>query len=138
MKTRIMTRKDFLGTLGLGAGFVLTATCLGSCGLIAPVNVDFTVDLQDNANSALLTNGGYKVIDGIVVAKTTTGNYVAATVICSHDNKRKITLKDDEWYCTDHGARFDLNGDGLNRTGDKGLTIYNVNEVDANTLRVFS
>lgn len=133
-----MTRKEFLSTLGLGAGFVLTATCLGSCDSGAATDVNFEVDLQDAANSALLNNGGYVVTNSIVVAKTTTGDYVAATVICSHEQKRKITLKNDEWYCTDHAARFDLNGDGLNSKGSKGLAIYNVEKIDENTLRVFS
>lgn len=133
-----MTRKEFLSTLGLGAGFVLTATCLGSCTTEVATDVNFEVDLQGMSNSALLTNDGYVVIDNVVVAKTTTGEYVAATVVCSHEDKRQITLRDDEWYCTDHGARFDFNGDGLNSKGSKGLAIYNVETIDANTIRVFS
>jgi nitrite reductase/ring-hydroxylating ferredoxin subunit len=133
-----MTRKEFLSTLGLGAGFVLTATCLGSCTTEVATDVNFEVDLQDMANAALLTNGGYVIIDKVVVAKTTSGDYVAATVVCSHENKSEITLKNDEWYCTDHAARFDLSGSGLNSKGDKGLTIYSVETIDANTLRVFS
>ena len=66
------------------------------------------------------------------------GEYVAATQVCSHENKSKIILKDDEWFCTAHDARFDLSGDGLNDLGKNGLTTYNVEEIDTNTLRVFS
>ncbi len=133
-----MTRKDFLSTLGLGAAFVLTASCLNSCDSSTALEVDFEVDLQDAANSALLTNGGYIVQNQIVVAKTMTGNYVSATRTCSHDQRKEVTLKNDEWFCTAHDARFDLSGDGLNDLGKNGLTTYNVEEIDTNTLRVFS
>ena len=135
-----MNRKEFLGQIGLGAAFVLTASCLGSCTKenFAPTgSVDFTLDLTDSQNSALLQDGGYIVVDNVVVARTTSGDYVAATRICSHEGSRQIIFRNNEWYCTDHGARFDLNGGGLNRDGSKGLYIYQV-ERSGDMLRVFN
>lgn len=56
------------------------------------------------------------------------GNFIAATQICSHENKGKVIFRDSEWYCTDHGARFALNGSGLNKDGSKGLSIYQASQ----------
>ncbi|NJN78011.1 MAG: Rieske 2Fe-2S domain-containing protein [Saprospiraceae bacterium] len=132
-----MTRKEFLGTIGIGAAFVLTASCLGSCTKDAGNAVDFILDLNDSANTALQNAGGYIVKNQVVVVKAADGNYYAATQICSHENRSKIIFRDNEYYCTDHGAKFDLNGDGLNNNGSKGISIYNTT-LSGTQLRVFS
>lgn len=139
-----MTRKEFLANLGLGAAFVLTSTCLGSCDdnegnePSGGSTVDFTVDLTAASSAPLQNNGGYIVTNDVVVAKTMSGAYVAATVVCSHAGNRNIILSNDQWFCTVHGAEFELNGNGLNANASNGLTIYNVETLDANTLRVFA
>lgn len=134
-----MHRRKFIEQLGLGAAFVLTASCFGSCKKTptAAQNVDFTLDLTDAANAAILVNGGYLIKNDVVVAKNNAGEYVAATVICSHEGQKQVTLKSNEWYCTAHGARYNLNGTGLNANGNKGLKTYNTS-VTGNILRVFS
>jgi cytochrome b6-f complex iron-sulfur subunit len=135
-----MERRDFLEQLGIGAAFVLTTACLGSCKKDAAVTpADFTLDLTTAANANLKTNGGYVVSNGIVVAKTTAGEYVAATVTCSHEQKTQVTYDKtkNEWLCTAHQARFDLTGKGLNSEGNKGLAIYKTTLTGTN-LRVFS
>jgi cytochrome b6-f complex iron-sulfur subunit len=125
-----MERRAFLEQLGIGAAFVLTSTCLGSCktdSVVAPV-AGFTLDLNAATNSALKTNGGYVVSNGVVVAKTINGDYVAATVTCSHEQKTQVTYDKakNEWFCTAHSARFDMTGKGLNSNGSGGLAIYKV------------
>jgi cytochrome b6-f complex iron-sulfur subunit len=136
-----MERKDFIAQLGLGAAFVLTAGCFGSCKKdstpAADVPVDFTLDLAAPANAALATNGGYLVSNGVVVAKNNAGAYVAATQTCSHEGLKQITLANNEWTCTAHGAKFNLAGSGLNSNGSKGLKIYNTT-LTGTSLRVFS
>lgn len=137
-----MNRKEFLSTLGLGAAFALTTSCLGSCKketTTPSAPVDFTIDLTATANAALLVNGGYIVKNQVVVAKTTAGNYVAATQICSHEGKTQVYYNavNNEWNCSAHGARFSLTGTGLNGNGSGGLTIYNT-QLTGNTLRIFS
>lgn len=136
-----MTRKDFLSTLGIGATFVLTSACFGSCSADnledISQNLDFTLDLDDPSNAALQDNDNFIIVDKIVVARTTTGAFVAATVKCSHQGLEQITLRDDEWYCTAHGSRFDLDGDGLNNNARRGLTVYQT-ELNGNMLRVFA
>jgi cytochrome b6-f complex iron-sulfur subunit len=136
-----MQRKQFLSQLGLGAAFVLTAGCLGSCkkdtAAATDAAVDFNVDLTAAGSAALATNGGYIVQNNVVVARNNAGNYVAATVTCSHQSQNQITLNNNEWYCTAHGARFALTGGGLNSNGSNGLKIYNT-ALNGTTLRVFS
>lgn len=127
----------------MGAAFALTATCLGGCAAenVTPdVNgtVDFTLDLTDAANANLSNNGGYVVVDNaVVVGRANDGGYVAATRTCSHEPRKEVRLRNDEWYCTAHGARFGLNGGGLNGNGRNGLKIYKT-ELNGNMLRVFS
>ena len=137
-----MERAEFLNKMGLGAVFALTATCLGSCSKDATTPsgpVDFTLNLNDAANAALATTGGYVIQNGVVIAKTGTGTYAAATVICSHEGQRQITYKStgSQWYCSAHGALFDINGNGLNGNGSKGLTIYKTSLTGTN-LRIYS
>lgn len=124
-----MNRKEFLEKMGIGAAFALTATCLGACSKnndLEPLgDVSLILDLKDASNAPLLKNGGYIINNRIVIARTDSGEYVAATERCSHEGTYAIILKNDEWFCTDHDARFDLVGKGLNSKGDKGLTVYN-------------
>ncbi len=136
-----MNRKEFLEQLGLGAAFVLTTACLGGCAKedFRPTEpIDLTLDLTLLEYEALQQNGGFVVIDNaVVVARTLAGDYVAATRMCSHEGRLQITLRDDEWYCTAHGARYMLDGGGLNNNGSNGLTTYQTS-LSGDVLRVFS
>ena len=132
-----MTRKEFLGKIGIGAAFVLTAGCLKSCTADTSNEVDFILDLEATENESLKTAGGYVINNQVVIVKAADGNYYAATQICSHENKSKIIFRNNEYYCTDHGAKFDLNGDGLNSKGNKGIAIYQTT-LSGVQLRVFS
>lgn len=137
-----MERAEFLNKMGLGAMFALTATCLGSCSKDANTPsgpVDFTLNLNDAANAALASTGGFVIQNGVVIAKTGGSTYAAATVICSHEGERQITYRanNSQWYCTAHGASFDINGNGLNSNGSRGLTIYKTS-LSGTSLRVYS
>lgn len=145
-----MNREQFLKRLGAGAAFALTAACLGGCAVenLAPegstnatntgAGIDFTLNLNDSANAALGNPGGYVIVNGsVVVGKATDGTYVAATRRCSHEPRNEVGLRNNEWYCTAHGARFNLDGRGLNSNGSNGLTIYKT-ELNNNILRVFA
>lgn len=136
-----MNRKDFLSKLGIGAAFVLTSTCLGSCTRdeaeqMSDINLE--LDLNDDRYTSLSTVGNYVIVDSVVVARTITGDFVAATSICSHEGLEQITYSNqNEWFCTAHGARFSIAGEGLNANGSKGLQIFQT-ELSGNILKVFS
>lgn len=141
-----MERRQFLESLGIGAAFVLTTSCLQSCkndnaGGVAPTTtgVDFTLNIDDAGNSALKFNGGYVISNGVVVAKDKDGNFVAATQTCSHEGFKQVKFDNtkNEFLCTQHGARFSTVGAGLNSEASKGLTVYKTT-LTGSSLRVFS
>lgn len=135
-----MDRREFLSTVGVGAAFALTASCLGGCKKSeTPAKVDFTINLDDAAFAALKNNGGYVIKDSVVIARTIAGNYAAATQICSHEGNKQVVYDktNNQWFCNSHGARFTLSGSGANSNESKGLTIYNTS-LTGNSLRVFS
>ena len=137
-----MERRAFLSTLGIGAAFALTATCIGGCtkDTTAPLTTtDFTLNLDEAANVGLKTNGGYVISNNCVVARDISGNYVAATVICSHEQKKQVIYDkaQNNYRCTAHDALFSLSGQGLNSKGNGGLTIYKTT-LTGNLLRVYS
>lgn len=128
-----INRNEFLKSLGLKGAALLAVYCAGqslsSCTTNdvtpTPLANAITVDLTSAANAALLKVGGYVVTNNVVVANTAKG-YVAVTVVCSHEGQKKVLLRNDEFYCTAHGARYDLSGKGLNSEGSRGLTTYTV------------
>lgn len=132
-----MERKEFLKSMGTGAAFVLTYGCLSGCSkdedipFIAPNGSNlpsntilFTINLTSQEASNLQEEGGYIIQDDIVVARSLSGAFVAAAVICTHESRKEVTFKENEFLCTAHGARFDQSGIGLNEFGNKGLKIY--------------
>ena len=90
----------------------------------------------DLATSALKTVGGYLIQSNIVVAQVSAGAYAAVTNLCTHEPKRQVTFSQGEFYCTAHGARFDLNGSPLNSVTRTGITAYKV-ATDGKTLVVY-
>jgi nitrite reductase/ring-hydroxylating ferredoxin subunit len=143
-----MKRKEFLKSIGAGAALAITFSCLGGCSSESLVEIDapisdpetgllFTIDLETAEASSLKNNGGYMIKNQIVVAKDVSGEYVAATIVCSHEQKKKIIFKDGEYYCTSHGARFDVTGKGLNKDASKGLKIYETS-LEGNILSIIA
>jgi len=104
---------------------------------LSKITPKITIDLKSTTYSKLNTLGGYLVVSNTyVIALSKTGKFIAATVTCSHEPKKRIVYSNEEWYCTDHGARFSLAGKGLNSNGNKGLTIYKT-ATDGNTLVIY-
>lgn len=136
-----MDRKEFISKLGIGAAFVLTTPCIIGCtkdGVETEVpDVDFIVDL--NEFDVLRSPGTFIIMNNVVVANNIDGQYIAATVTCSHENLNQIKYDrfGNNWECTAHGARYTQDGEGLNANGAGGLTTFNVTQ-DGDSLRVFS
>jgi cytochrome b6-f complex iron-sulfur subunit len=130
-----MTRKEFIESVGFAAGTILMSACIGACTkdtTVTPVaagTVLATLNLTDAANAALKTKGKYVVKNDVVIARDVNGNYLAVTLVCSHEGKKQITFDGtaNEWHCTAHDARFNsTTGKGLNGNGSKGITVYKV------------
>ena len=129
-------------TTGTGTTTTVAATKADSSAFISTealskISAKITIDLKSATYSKLNTLSGYLVVSNTyVVALSKTGRFIAATVTCSHEPKKRIVYSNEEWYCTDHGARFSLAGKGLNSNGSKGLTIYKT-ATDGNTLIIY-
>lgn len=141
-----MTRKEFFERVGFGAAALLVPACIGglaaSCekdddGSVtpAPTNVDFTLDIS---TGALATNGGYLTTNGIVVARTNEGEFLAVSASCTHEGTNvKYRSASNDFHCPNHGANFSSSGQVTQGPATRNLKSYNT-ELTENTLRVFS
>ena len=145
-KQEVINRKQFLSKLGLGTGAIMATYCLGSLSSCDDEDddyiggeVNFTLDLDESAYDALNAVGGYVRINKVVIAAVSEGTFVAVTQICSHQGAENVTFRslNNDFYCTQHGAIFDLEGKGLNSNGSKGILVYKTS-LSGTLLRIYS
>jgi cytochrome b6-f complex iron-sulfur subunit len=144
-----LSRNAFLKSLGFKGASLLAVYCaipvLSSCINEPSPNepggngsgTDFTLDLNDAAYSTLNTVGRYVIANKIVIARISSTTFAAVTQVCSHQGRVKVIYQNAQFYCTEHGAKFDVNGRGLNSNGKNGLTVY-MTALNGNLLRIFS
>ncbi len=139
-----MNRNEFLAALGASSAAMIL-TCIG-CSKSAgggaapapPSNVDFTLDLTTSTNSALQTNGGYISINGVIVARTTAGAYIAVQQSCTHESyPLNYQSSSHQFYCNNHGATFKEDGTVINGPASRSLTVYKT-QLTGSSLRIYS
>ena len=132
-----MNRKEFLSLVGIGTTGVFIASCLSACKK-ENNNIDFTLDLSSSANAALSTNGGYLISQGVIVAKTSAGDYIAVSAACTHEGVNvQFQSANNRFHCPAHGANFTIAGTVQNGPANSPLTQYNTS-LSGNMLRVYS
>ena len=116
--TRLMNRKEFFKKVGFGAAFAAVYGCVNSCTrmenpkLKKPVDLGskIDIDLTDPAYAALQNSGGYAMVQGqLLVARTNSGDYIAASRWCKHEDTPDIVWNltgTEEWVCLTHSATF--------------------------------
>lgn len=139
-----MTRKDFFARVGFGAAAVLIPSCIG--GLVtscekegsptaAPTNVDFTLDVS---SGPLTINGGFLKQNGIIVARTLTGSFIAVSLSCTHQGTSvNYNPNGNNFVCPNHGARFSSTGVVTQGPASSNLAQYKTT-LTGNSLRIFS
>ncbi|EHQ25606.1 QcrA and Rieske domain-containing protein [Mucilaginibacter paludis] len=142
-----MDRKNFLTMVGMSAASFALINCIGcskssdsgsSSGVSGPTGVDFTLDLTASANAALLTNGGSLKSNGVIVARTTTGAYIAVQQSCTHESYPLVFQgSNQQFYCNNHGATFSQTGAVTGGPTNKSLTTYTT-VLTGTSLRVHS
>ena len=139
-----MDRKEFLTTVGIGAVAAICSSCLAACGpldevISPPTNLDFTLNLEDPANSALKTNGGFIYKDKIIVARISDGSYVALSSVCTHQ-EGTVAYENgaNRFHCPNHGSNFAADGSVINGPAGSPLMTYKTSLLNATSLRVFS
>jgi cytochrome b6-f complex iron-sulfur subunit len=83
-----MERKEFLKqALGLCGLAMIPAGVMESCSKQStggPTNVNFTLDLGNAADAALVNPGGALIANGVLVIQTATGVFHALSATCTH------------------------------------------------------
>lgn len=143
-----MNRKDFFERVGFGVVAVLIPTCIagiasscssdsisGNSVVTPPTSVDFSLDVS---TGSLATNGGYLVTNGIVVARTLAGSFLAVSASCPHEGTNvKYNSPGNDFYCPNHNAHFTDKGVVTQGPAKSNLKEYKTTLTDS-TLRVFS
>jgi len=138
-----MDRKEFLSQIGLGAAGMILFGCLGGCekkddAPAAPTNVNITLDLTASANAPLLTAGGYIYTNGIIVAQTTSGTYLAVAQACTHEGYTvEFDSASTRFHCKLHNSWFTSTGSVVSGQARSALTQYTVTKT-GNTLTIKS
>jgi cytochrome b6-f complex iron-sulfur subunit len=142
-----LSRNAFLKSLGFKGASLLAVYCaipvLSSCinepspNDPAGAATDFILDLNDPSYATLNTVGKYVTAIRTVIARISATTFAAVTQVCSHQGRANVIYQNTEFYCTQHGAKFDINGRGLNSNGKNGLTVY-MTALNGSSLRVFS
>ena len=136
-----ISRKEFLNQVGLGAAALIAPICLGGLSAcsennVAPTgNVDFTVDIS---SGSLANNGGSLVENGIIIARTSSGSFLAVSAICTHEGATvNFNPGGSEFVCPRHGAKFSSTGRVIAGPTNRDLAKYNTS-LSGTKLRVFS
>ena len=139
----IMDRKEFLSQVGAGAAALLVPACLGGLSGCSssptvpapPTNVDFTLDVS---SGALATKGGFLATQGLVVAYTNSGTYIAVSAACTHEGTTiQFIGSANNFRCPNHGSTYSTTGAVTLGPASKALATYNT-ALNGTSLRVFS
>jgi cytochrome b6-f complex iron-sulfur subunit len=141
-----MDRKEFFSAIGVSAAAFTVMSCLGCAknsssanpSTSGPTGIDFTLELSAPANAALTTNGGYLISHSVLVARTTTGAYIAVQESCTHESY-PLTYQagSNRFYCNNHGATFTENGTVTGGPTSRSLTVYKTS-LSGTSLRIYS
>ncbi len=97
--------------------------------------MDFTIDVS---SGTLATNGGFLVKNGIIIARTTLGDFLAVAASCTHAGTTiQYQSGSNNFRCPNHGSIFTASGQVTTGPANRGLTQYNT-ALTGVLLRVFS
>jgi len=132
-----MKRNRISSFTGIFLSLIFTASLHLSCTKVNQPTVDFTIDLNGAGGAVLNTKGGYVYDNGVIIARTTTGAYIAVTQICTHDGSTVIFQgPQNVFYCQSDYSQYATSGAVVAGPATKNLKSYNTS-VSGNTLRVW-
>lgn len=163
--TDVMKRGEFLRTLGLNSSALMAFYCMGtlsSCskgsdpqpapttgtaagatgltGNAVPSQgkVNFTLDLTSTPYKTLKTEGGFATPGDIIVANAKGGKFIAVSKVCTHQGTTiEYRLGEDNFYCPNHGSRYNDDGTVKNGPSSTALKVYKATlSADGNSLVV--
>lgn len=137
-----MKRKQFLSLVAMGATAGIAMPVLDSCSKSSNLpstggGVDFTIDLNNSSYTALNSNGGYVLKNGVIIARLAGGNIVALSSTCTHAGCTVNFDGSSTFPCPCHGSVFSSSGSVLNGPAFQPLTRYNT-QLSGTSLRIYS
>ena len=147
-----MERKEFLSLVSASTASFLIMGCLGGCskkamddpdmqpnkpGTGPSGKIDFILNLDDAGNALLKTKGNALVKNGVIVAYTNAGTYIAVAAACTHQGTTvEYRANANLFHCPNHGSNFTETGAVIKGPADTPLEQYNTALTGSN-LRVF-
>ena len=90
---------------------------------------NITIDLSNASYSALNTAGGSMIIQGIIIANSGGGSYIALSSVCTHQGCTVgYNLSANNFPCPCHGSLFSSSGTVINGPAASPLKSYTVNK----------
>jgi len=132
-------RSEFIRLTGSGVALTLLG-CLSGCSdnsafPTAPTNVDFSLDVS---SGSLASNGGYLVKNGVLIARTLSGAFIAVSAACTHQGTTlEYQAASHRFFCFSHGSTFNENGVVTNGPATQSLTVYKTS-LTGSSLHIFS
>ncbi len=96
----------------MGASWLLQACGKSSSSTPAPAggSVNFTIDISTSQYQALQTNGKYLYVGSTILARDSSGNFVALYDVCTHAGCTIGFNGTNQFPCPCHGSIFDESG----------------------------
>jgi len=144
--TKNIDRKEFFAAMGISSAALALVCCVGCSASQAKVSttaaviagLNFTLDLNAPANAALKANGGFITSHNLIIARTSSGDYIAAQQACTHQGFTLAYQSDDSQYmCSAHGSTFSEKGIVVNGPAAINLATYKT-ALSGTSLRIFS
>lgn len=124
-----MQRLNFLKATFLIFSLLFTGSILSSCKKDNPnPYVNFTMDLNDNSNSALRMPGGSVVSNGAIVVRYS-NSYIAFSNSCTYDGcGLSYSSISNRFICSCDGSEFDINGKFISGNPSPNIPKFNVTQ----------
>ncbi|GAB3918152.1 ubiquinol-cytochrome c reductase iron-sulfur subunit [Larkinella terrae] len=153
MKTTHQTldRRTFFSLVGTSIGAIVLSNCLSSCSAPAEAvspgpstggttggSTGLTLNLNDAANAKLKQNGGFLYKNGMIIARTKDGSFIAVSQVCTHAG---VTVEFDaagnRIHCPGHGSNFKNDGSIINGPAGSPLKAFKTTfDSTSNTLKI--
>jgi cytochrome b6-f complex iron-sulfur subunit len=146
-----LDRRAFFSLVGTSIGAIVLSNCLSSCSApadaVAPGpstggntggNSGLTLNLNDAANAKLKQNGGFIYKNGLIIARTKDGSFIAVSQVCTHAG---VTVEFDaagnRIHCPGHGSNFKNDGSIINGPAGSPLKAFKTAfDSTTNTLKI--
>ncbi|WP_028982503.1 ubiquinol-cytochrome c reductase iron-sulfur subunit [Sporocytophaga myxococcoides] len=124
-----MQRLNFLKATFLIFSFLFLGNILSSCKKDNPnPYVNFTLDINENSNSALRMPGGSVVSNGAIVVRYS-NSYLAFSNSCTYDGcGLSYSSISNRFICSCDGSEFDINGRFLSGNPSPNIPQFNVTQ----------